>query len=126
MKLLLIEDNAETREMLTASLEGRWDVVTAEDGSEALKHIAESLKSKAFDALVVDVAMLYVDGTQFVKVIRCFEEHEIYPCTRILLHTAHRDLVENGEVLERLNLKRKDLYLKPMDTPKLIKALTQP
>lgn len=124
MKLLLIEDNKDMLELMLLQLRDQWEIVTAADGSEALSAIADSLKDSKFDVIIVDVAMMYMDGLSFVRGMRCWEEHDIYPGVRILLHTAHDDLVASGQILKRLKLKRKDLYLKPLDTPKLIEALT--
>lgn len=123
MKLLLIEDNKDMLDLMLLQLRDRWEVVTAADGSDALKAIADSLKGQKFDVIVLDVAMMYMDGLSFVRAMRCWEEHDIYPGMRILLHTAHDDLVMSGQVLKRLRLKKDDLFLKPMDTPKLLKVL---
>jgi CheY-like chemotaxis protein len=66
MRILLIDDDDDIREVATLSLQefGGWDVVTASSGEEGLKK-AEELNP---DAILLDVMMPGMDGpTTFQK-----------------------------------------------------------
>lgn len=123
MKLLLIEDNDDQRETMCLTLRGKWEVITAKDGSDALICIAQSVKDQMFDVMVVDIAMEWIDGISFVRLLDCLEKYKIYPHPRILIHTAHDDLAK-FEILERLGISRDQVFVKTLDTDKLIETLT--
>ncbi len=66
-KILVVEDDDETRELLRMALERRgYRVFTAEDGVQGFE---EALRSRP-DLIVTDVTMPAGDGTQLVRRVR--------------------------------------------------------
>ena len=64
--ILIVEDDDSMRELLTAKLESRFDVIGAENGQTALQ-IAES---RHIDLIVSDVMMPTMNGYDFVRGLR--------------------------------------------------------
>lgn len=89
MRILLIEDDDETREYVSRGLEGAGHAVeTARDGNDGLFRAADG----AFDVLIVDRMLPGIDGLSVVKALRAFGAQ-----TPILFLTAM------GAVSERTN-----------------------
>jgi CheY-like chemotaxis protein len=66
-RILVIEDNSDFRDTLTAMLQAAdHDVQSAGNGREAL----EMLAANAFDLLITDVLMPEVDGIELLTAIR--------------------------------------------------------
>lgn len=66
-RVLLVEDETSLREGLKLNLEMEgYEVVTASDGKQALKHIHD----QHFDILVLDVMLPEVDGFQIAEQVR--------------------------------------------------------
>jgi CheY-like chemotaxis protein len=122
MKVLVVEDDADNGEMLVAMLERRGCmVVHAADGADAISAMGQSIKTGQFDLLIVDVAMMWVDGFAFVKAVRCFEHNELYPKpTHVKFHTAKAEAFDNPHLLQHLEVSLEDCYLKGRDTEKLL------
>jgi len=67
LRILLVEDEENIRETVKLNLELEdFEVVTAPDGRQALKHAQE----QHFDAMIVDVMLPEVNGFQVVEQIR--------------------------------------------------------
>jgi CheY-like chemotaxis protein len=103
MRVLVVEDNEDHSQLLGLALESKGcDVVKAADGAEALAAVALSLKGGYFDLIILDVAMMHVDGMTFLKALRCFEMNELFPRPpHVKVHTAHeeaRSLVRQGRI----------------------------
>ena len=88
-RCLVIDDNENSRTIMEHLLV-EWDIecVTCDNGFESLKIIE---KSKAFDVIVCDYHMPYIDGIETVKMIR--EKLELTPEKQpiILLHSSSDD-----------------------------------
>ncbi|MBM9615938.1 response regulator [Desulfobulbus rhabdoformis] len=70
LRLLIVDDNEVNREVAGLSLEQQHTVTTANNGLEALKHIA----SQDFDAVLMDVQMPVLDGLAATSYIRTLEK----------------------------------------------------
>lgn len=65
-RLLLVDDDLDIRESVTLLLEESYEVTTAEDGAVAL----ELMKEQRFDAVVLDLMMPVLNGTQVLEELR--------------------------------------------------------
>jgi two-component system, chemotaxis family, chemotaxis protein CheY len=89
-KILVVDDNADHRELIVIMLETEgYAVSTASDGREGL----EQVKTNRPDLIICDVMMPGIDGIQMVKMIRQMPEHSGIP---ILMITAHGDVRANA------------------------------
>lgn len=67
IKILIVEDNAVSREMLRVLLElGGYQVLCAEDGSDAFL----TAVTKKPDLIITDVEMPNIDGFNFIRLLR--------------------------------------------------------
>jgi CheY-like chemotaxis protein len=66
-KILLVDDIKEFRTLVKIILSGNYDVVTAEDGEEALSMIEGGLTP---DVIVTDLMMPRIDGYQLISKIK--------------------------------------------------------
>lgn len=105
--ILLVEDNDDIRTITTIALEhgGRFDVVPAASGEEALR-LAES---HAVDLVLLDVMMPHMDGTETFAALREIDNTRDTP---IVFLTAKAQPLE---VQRLLNLGAKDVLTKPFD-----------
>lgn len=65
VRILVVDDNMELRELLRQILSRKYDVDSAVDGYEALTKIVK--EKQAFDLLITDLKMPNVDGFRLVK-----------------------------------------------------------
>ncbi|MDX1486682.1 MAG: response regulator, partial [Acidiferrobacterales bacterium] len=92
--VLIVEDDARTREMLRTRLEKQgWPVSEAENGRIALEHMAEKLPG----LILLDLMMPEMDGFQFVDQLRKSQRWRDIP---VIVVTA-KDLTEDDR--RRLN-----------------------
>jgi signal transduction histidine kinase/CheY-like chemotaxis protein len=92
--VLLVEDDATTREMMRAMLEkAGWSVSEAENGRSGLERVAENRPA----LILLDLMMPHMDGFEFAVKLR---EHPEWRSIPIVVLTA-KDLT--GEELLRLN-----------------------
>lgn len=80
IEVLIVEDDAGIRDVLTLSLSKHFVVDVAEDGVEALMRIRET----AYDIVVLDVMLPVVSGDEVFRELR-----ETRPDTAVLIITAH-------------------------------------
>jgi signal transduction histidine kinase/CheY-like chemotaxis protein len=74
--LLLVEDDASTREMMSSMLQREgWSVATAEDGEIALRKMEENRPA----VILLDLMMPNMDGFGFIEVLRQHPEWESIP-----------------------------------------------
>lgn len=85
-KLLLVDDDPDLREAMTAILESRpsYRVATAEDGVECLKKIKEDPP----DLIILDLLMPRLDGFGVVKALKEDPRYAKYADIPILILTA--------------------------------------
>lgn len=64
--ILLVEDDANIKKLISASLQDKYDVLTASDGEAGL----DVLASEPVDLIITDVMMKKMDGFEFVDALR--------------------------------------------------------
>ncbi|MCL7927758.1 MAG: sigma-54 dependent transcriptional regulator [marine benthic group bacterium] len=107
-RIMIVDDERSVRESLREwFLEDGFEVVTAEDGLDALK----KLDSDPFDLLVVDLKMPRMDGISLQRRLR-----ETHPDLTIIILTAFAS-VETA--VEALKLGAFDYVTKPVDPDEL-------
>jgi two-component system, OmpR family, response regulator MprA len=111
-RLLVVDDEPAVRDGLrrALTLEG-YDVVLAENGSEALRAVA----AQPPDAVVLDVLMPELDGLETCRTLRATGDR-----TPILLLTAR---VAIGERVEGLDAGADDYLMKPFALDELLARL---
>ena len=75
-KILLVDDIKEFRSLLKIILSGNYEVVTAEDGEEALILMESGLNP---DVIVTDLIMPRMDGFQFISRIKSSDPYKNIP-----------------------------------------------
>lgn len=110
-RLLLIEDDASIREIVSIGLKAAgFRVVTAIDGQQGLA----TARSGAFDAVILDVMLPSVDGFEVCREIRKFSR------IPIVMLTARTDLFD---VVVGLESGADDYVKKPFELPELMARL---
>ena len=108
--ILVVEDNAELRQMLEESLSPVFDVLAAEDGSQGL----EIARNRIPDLVVSDIMMPMVDGLQLCDRLKSDRETSHIP---VILLTAKATLDDRITGLQH----RADAYIsKPFSLKLLI------
>nr|MCR5303038.1 response regulator transcription factor [Lachnospiraceae bacterium] len=79
VKILLVEDEKAVRLLTKAKLKGKYDIIEAVDGLDAL----EKLDETKVDLMIVDIMMPRMDGFEFVKEVRESEDN-----TPVIMLTA--------------------------------------
>jgi len=95
-RILIAEDEDDVRSLITrALLQDGHDVMTAQDGAEALETLAR--ERGAFELLLTDIRMPVMDG-----IALALAAARDYPAIIILLMTAYADQRERACGLNRL------------------------
>ncbi|WP_412061363.1 response regulator [Rubrivirga sp. IMCC45206] len=102
-RVLVVDDNADLRDLVRGHLEDRYAVIEAADGHQAL----ERARAHAPDVVVSDVMMPGLDGLGLLRALRADPETDFVP---VLLLTA-RATVE--DTVEGLGLGADDYLAKP-------------
>jgi CheY-like chemotaxis protein len=92
--ILVVEDNRDSREILSKLLELEgYKVLTACDGREGLALIA----SEQPDLIVTDVSMPEINGLKMIQLIRERRESSELPIVALTAYTSLREqAIENG------------------------------
>lgn len=110
-RLLLIEDDASIREIVSIGLQAAgFRVATATDGQQGLA----SARSGGFDAVILDVMLPSLDGFEVCREIRKFSR------IPIVMLTARTDLID---VVVGLESGADDYVKKPFELPELTARL---
>jgi two-component system response regulator MtrA len=110
-RLLLIEDDASIREIVSIGLKAAgFRVVTAIDGQQGLA----SARSGGFDAVILDVMLPSLDGFEVCREIRKFSR------VPVVMLTARTDLID---VVVGLESGADDYVKKPFELPELTARL---
>ncbi|MCB9337428.1 MAG: response regulator [Lewinellaceae bacterium] len=113
--VLLVEDNADVRLYITAFLENRYRVMTANDGGEGIRMATEHVP----DLIISDVMMPVKDGFELCDTLKNDERTSHIP---IILLTAKADFESKMSGLR----KGADVYLtKPFEQEELLVRLEQ-
>lgn len=116
LSVLVVDDDAEAREMARSALMSAGAHVETADGAESALAV---LADRWFDALVCDIAMPQVDGFDLVGVLRRRPEHRINRTAAVAL-TAHAD---DDSRARALNAGFQAVVVKPFDFATLIGAV---
>lgn len=116
-KILIVDDNATFRLTLKAHLsEAGYDVVEAEDGSEAVERVQDTL----FDLILLDLRMHTLSGEETLQRIKA-----ISPGVPVIIITAYATVKTAVETLKQGAF---DYLIKPLDMDELLmtveKAIT--
>jgi CheY-like chemotaxis protein len=91
--VLLIEDEAETRDLIRRVLEKEnWEVVPAENGRIGLQRLADSSPS----LILLDLMMPEMDGFQFIDELRQHDEWRSIPI--VVITAKELDAEERGRL----------------------------
>ena len=91
--ILLVDDNEEILEFLERMLKNKYEILKAENGSDAL----QILDKEAVQLIVSDVMMPIMDGFEFCKIIKSSLEYSHIP---IILLTAKDGIQSKVQGLE--------------------------
>ena len=106
--LLVVDDNAENRDMLSRRLErAGYAVAVAQDGPEALQIV----KEKSIGLVLLDIMMPGMSGIEVLKILRSTHSPAQLPVMMV------SSLTESDEVVQALNLGANDYITKPVDFP---------
>jgi len=116
LSLLLVEDNARTREQILEMLsKSAYKVTVATDGLDGL----DTAKHQRFDAVLIDHKMPLMDGLKLIQNLREHEDYERAPL--ILMTTSDPKSVEF-----RAQQAGADVVLgKPLDEMRLQQEISQ-
>ncbi|MCK5437022.1 MAG: response regulator [Desulfobulbaceae bacterium] len=122
MRVLIVEDDQISRQMMDNILEPYGECDTAADGDEAVKSFERALKSGApYDLVLMDIMMPKMDGQEALKQIRKMEaEQGVAPAdeVKVIMTTAVND---PKNVVEAFYKGGATSYIiKPIDGEKLI------
>ena len=106
--ILIVEDDMSMRELMTAKLESKFDVIGAEDGKSAL----QLLESKAVDLIVSDIMMPKMNGYDFVRELR-----GMGLTTPVIMATAKHTFDDKKD---GFSVGADDYMVKPIDFDELI------
>lgn len=89
-KILVVEDDPSLLELEKSILEDTYDVMTAENGEDALTKVK---KSKP-DLIVLDLMMPVMDGYQFCEELRKIKEYRSIPIVMVTAKNKREDMEE--------------------------------
>ena len=115
-KILLIDDIKEFRALVKIFLSEKYEVVTAEDGLEALAMLESGLKP---DVIVTDLMMPRLDGYQLISKLKTAESYSQIPV--IVLSNVDRN--KERESLEKTGVS--GYMIKPFSPYELKEGLDQ-
>src|SRR4051812_29269686 len=85
--IAIVEDNADNRLLLQAILEGLYDLVEYENGTDALAGLAASLP----DLVLLDISLPGMDGNEILARIRADETLSALPVIALTAHATSGD-----------------------------------
>lgn len=113
-KILLVEDNALNRDMLSRRLQRKgFDVCWAVDGPSGV----EMAESEAPDVILMDIALGEMDGWEATRRIRGRESTASVPIIALTAHALETDRRKSVEV------GCSDFDTKPVDLPRLLSKI---
>lgn len=91
MTIMIVDDNANIRNLIRESFESRYEILECEDGSEA----CEKYRAGSCDWVIMDVVMKPMNGLEALQKIRSSD-----PDARIIIMTQFDD--ENVRIQAKL------------------------
>ncbi|HKK43053.1 MAG TPA: response regulator [Bacteroidales bacterium] len=93
MKILIVAEKNDFRDLVELYLSGRYEIKTAENPVEALV----VLEGKFFpDLIIIDNVMPFIDGMAIIGIIR---RNEIYDNVKLMILCNHNGFEEKSEFL---------------------------
>ena len=89
-QLLLIEDNADNRELIHAFLDGEFEVQSVEDGPSALAVLEDETEVR-LDVVLCDIALPGMDGVEVLKRLRGIGRLDYLPVIAVTSHAMTGD-----------------------------------
>lgn len=123
MRILVVEDELTSRELLKVILEPYGRIDTVSDGVEAIKAYNMALAKEPYDLICLDIMLPKMDGQQVLKGIRKIEGDKgiLGPeAVKILMISALGDF-EN--VTEAFSSQCTSYITKPIDADKIVAEL---
>jgi CheY-like chemotaxis protein len=85
--IAIVEDNADNRLLLQAILDGLYDLVEYENGTDALAGLAASLP----DLVLLDISLPGMDGNEILSRIRADQQLRKLPVIALTAHAMSGD-----------------------------------
>jgi two-component system chemotaxis response regulator CheY len=123
VKILIVEDELTSRELLKVILEPYGTIETAVDGIEALKAFNFALGKQSYDLICLDIMLPKMDGQQVLKGIRKIEGDRgiLGPdAVKIIMISALQDF---ETVTEAFSSQCTSYITKPIDAEKIVAEL---
>jgi len=121
MRILIVEDEASSRHLLTSFLKPYGDCTTTEDGLEAVQAFTNALtEGNPFSLVCLDIKLPSMDGMEVLKKIRAMEEEMgilVGDGVKIIMTTALND---HKKIMEAFNAQAEVYLQKPINKQKLI------
>ena len=112
-KILVVEDNADARELLVCALELEgFAAISANDGRRAI----EVAKAEAPELIITDINMPEMDGIQMIRIMRGLSDLKDVP---ILVISAY----QSGIIREAIEAGATASMKKPLEFQELIKLI---
>lgn len=108
-KILIVDDEEMNREILSQMFEDEFEILTAENGKDAIRYANHYRDDLA--VILLDLVMPVVDGYQVLQVLHAEQTVEMIP---VILITANTDL---ETALQCYSLGVTDILYKPFVTP---------
>ncbi len=116
MKILLVEDNPMNRDMLSRRLLRRgYEIVTAEDGEEALLKVSEENP----DLVLMDLSLPVLDGWAATRRIRSTPGMESLPVIALTAHAL------SGDYQKAIDAGCNDYETKPVNLDRLVTKISK-
>jgi CheY-like chemotaxis protein len=123
-RILIVDDSPKDTELTIAALAENNcvnDIVTAEDGEEALDYLykrGKFVNEVGFPGVILlDVKMPKMDGIEVLKHIRSNANFKFIPI--IMLTSSH----EERDIVESYKMGANSYVVKPVDAPQFIEAI---
>jgi signal transduction histidine kinase/DNA-binding response OmpR family regulator/ligand-binding sensor domain-containing protein len=113
--VLLVEDNYELRQYIKLILSERYNIITTENGQEALEWLTETQKAGNQPSLIIsDIMMPVMDGFELLKTLKSSDEWRHIPVVMLTARSSSK------AKLEALHIGVDDYLLKPFNDKELV------
>ena len=124
-KILIVDDNAENRELMAEILRDKAQCDSVPGGKEAIEAYTKSLEGKPYDLILLDIEMPEIDGLSILRKIRESERERGIEAgagegVPIIMVTVHK-----RPFLDAFYQGCTDYILKPVNPLKLIEKIEQ-
>ena len=113
-KVLIVEDDADCRDLITLILEDEYAVTTAVNGEEAL----EAIERDKPDIVLLDIMIPHVDGWEVLRRLRADDRYKDLPIlavTALASEESHQRAIREGAT---------DYVIKPFDPDELLEVIS--